>query len=367
MLKNVRFQSIRALRDVTLSLDRLTFLVGPNGCGKSTLLDQVDLLCRCSHSPPSGRHVLGQAEEALTLADPPTMYTTGADKPMVLEGTDHTRRRLFVRCDEPKTRNWFSTVALAAATPGRALTLTVNSSIEEKKALNELLADAFSWRSQRLSLIPAEIAAPVDVRVDQLAPSGYGLASALMAFALNDQETYAALQADMREIVPQFEKLHISRTEIIDAQQGRHGGVVLGMVMRGAGYQPATAISDGTLLALALLTATHSADLPPLVLMDDIDHGLHLSAQVSLIEAIRRVMAVRPELQVICTTHSPYLLDAARPEEVRVMALDESGHTVARPLTEHPDFARQHRGLQTGEFWATFGEDWVRGESAPHG
>ncbi|MBK9370743.1 MAG: AAA family ATPase [Deltaproteobacteria bacterium] len=48
MLNQVHFENIKSLADVTIDLERLTVLVGPNGCGKSTVLDQVDRLCAFS-------------------------------------------------------------------------------------------------------------------------------------------------------------------------------------------------------------------------------------------------------------------------------------------------------------------------------
>lgn len=137
------------------------------------------------------------------------------------------------------------------------------------------------------------------------------------------------------------------------------GGVALGMVMRGAKRVPARQVSDGTLRAAALLTATHDRTAPSLILMDDIDHGLHLEAQLEMIKAIRAVMQVRPELQVICTTHSPYLLHDVAPEEVQVMALDGQGRTRLKPLTDHPEVDRLRSVMTAGELWANLGEPWV--------
>lgn len=367
MLKSVHFQSIKALHDVRVDLDRLTFLVGPNGCGKSTLLDQIEVLCECSRHDPAEKHVLGHAGSVLERHGLPTLQTSG-DTGMMSWTAESTEGKVFsVRSAPVPGREWYDTVALGAKAGGRAESLGSRDHTKEKgKAFDDLISAAFSWRAQRLRLVPQHIALPVDVREDHLDPSGYGLAAVLATFAMNDQDAYAALQADLRTIVPQFDRLHISKVEVRGENGVKHGGVSLGMVMRGAGRLGASAISDGTLLALALLTATHDRDLPPLVLMDDIDHGLHLRAQLTLLHAIRKVMEVRPELQVICTTHSPYLLDAARPEEVRVMVLDASGHTRVRPLVEHPDYEKHHRGLQTGEFWASYGEDWVAAPGQTH-
>ena len=134
------------------------------------------------------------------------------------------------------------------------------------------------------------------------------------------------------------------------------------LAFQGVGRVPAKHASEGTLLALGLLTAVHAHELPNLVLIDDIDHGLHLSAQYTLIKALRGVMAARPELQIVCTSHAPVLLDSFEVDEVRVMALDKDGATRVRPLAEAPGLDRLRRGLGTGELWASLGEDWVLNE-----
>ncbi|HEU4730231.1 MAG TPA: AAA family ATPase [Kofleriaceae bacterium] len=110
------------------------------------------------------------------------------------------------------------------------------------------------------------------------------------------------------------------------------------------------------MLALGLLTKLREPERPQLILLDDIDRGLHLGAQASLVKALRDLLNVDPQLQIVCTTHSPYLLDLFAPAEVRVLALDSERRTHARALTEHPDFGNWKFGTQTGELWAALGE-----------
>ncbi|WP_263451285.1 AAA family ATPase [Hyalangium gracile] len=50
MIQSVRFENFRCLRDVELSLEPLTVLVGPPASGKSTLLEGFDLLLGCDAS-----------------------------------------------------------------------------------------------------------------------------------------------------------------------------------------------------------------------------------------------------------------------------------------------------------------------------
>ena len=54
-------------------------------------------------------------------------------------------------------------------------------------------------------------------------------------------------------------------------------------------------------------------------MIDDIDHGLHPKAQIQFIDLLRQVMVGIPEIQIIATSHSPYILDQLQPNEIRVM------------------------------------------------
>ncbi|MBK9370744.1 MAG: ATP-binding protein [Deltaproteobacteria bacterium] len=162
-------------------------------------------------------------------------------------------------------------------------------------------------------------------------------------------------------MVPQVRQLHFDPVNL--ESEHPHLPPTFGMTMQisfaGGAKVPADQVSDGTLITLALLTALHAKGEPSVILLDDIDHGLHLSAQYTLIKAIRGVMEARPELQIICTSHAPVLLDSFDVKEVRVMALDKDGATRVKPLAEAPGFERLSRGMGTGEIWASLGEDWV--------
>jgi len=103
---------------------------------------------------------------------------------------------------------------------------------------------------------------------------------------------------------------------------------------------PEDLLSEGTVLTLGLLTKLRERARPRLLLLDSIARGLHLAAQARLVAVLRQMMKLDPELQSICTTHSPYLLDLFDP-------------------AEHPEFHKWKFGTQTCELWAALGEDWV--------
>ncbi len=82
---------------------------------------------------------------------------------------------------------------------------------------------------------------------------------------------------------------------------------------------PAPAISEGTLVTLAILTAiihddslkqdggVKEARRPKTILLDNIESGLQPSAQRDLIRQLRRLQETRPELQITFASHSPYI------------------------------------------------------------
>src|SRR5205823_12183893 len=102
----------------------------------------------------------------------------------------------------------------------------------------------------------------------------------------------------------------------------------------GAPGIPASAAGNGTLLTLGLLTALATAA-SPLFMINDFGRGLHPVAQGDLVKQIRGIQENRPDLQIVATSHAPYLVDSLAAEEVLMTALGEDGYAMVKPLTAH--------------------------------
>jgi predicted ATPase len=100
---------------------------------------------------------------------------------------------------------------------------------------------------------------------------------------------------------------------------------------------PAHAISEGTMLALGLLTVLMNPNQPNLVLLDDVEQGLHPKAQRDLIAVFKEIIQANPNLQIIFSTHSPYIVDGLIPSQVHLLSNNNLGVTRCRRLDEHPD------------------------------
>lgn len=359
MLRSVQMRNIRALLDVSVDLRPFTVLVGPNGCGKSTLLDEIERICHFIGPEVQVGHTLGTLGRILQECDLGALRTNGTSDPLgwAATGENDAEALLVSVVDSKETPWWKGTTAVVKCSGDSATLTSMPDPSREKLAHFQALSAALGWRALRLRLMPDAVAEPCPVTLNELHPSGFGLATVLKDLAANDPAAYAAVQVDLKKVVTHFRELRFNKT-IVEGVPAN----ALELVMQGAGRVPASQVSDGTLLALALLTATHNRDLPWLILMDDIDHGLHLGAQYAMVKAIRAVMEVRPELQVVCTTHSPILLDSFDLAEVRVMALDANGHTRVKPLSAHPRLDEWRSTYSAGELWANLGEDWVLGD-----
>jgi len=126
----------------------------------------------------------------------------------------------------------------------------------------------------------------------------------------------------------------------------------------------ARAVSEGTLLVTALLTAIMWTPEINCLLIDDLERGLHPKAQRELVGAIKLIQAADPALQVVFSTHSPYIADELDASPVVVVASDEQARVHARRLSEHPNAERALEVLSTGEFLSAEGEDWVLDSAA---
>lgn len=304
MIRKILIEGVRTHERTEIELGRLTCLVGPNGSGKSTVLQSFEVLFGAKF--PSWMRA-GASGWAITAEDNLGNLAAVEVTKNVLRFTGQEYLAVFVcRLD--------SEVLRAAS---------------ESNVLPKLL------------------------------PNGAQLAHVLANWKLSDESKFQAILNQLKEVVPALENLRPHST-LIDKKPVFE----LFFDFRTAPRVPAQAVSEGTLLALGLLTMLHEVSPPQetdrstVVLLDDIDRGLHPDAQLELIKLLRELAELK-DLQIVMTTHSPYIVDALAPQEVCVLALDETGTTRARMLSEIPGADRYRGMLSTGQLWSSQGESWV--------
>lgn len=378
MITEVRFEEFRALRDVRVKLSPLTVFVGPNSSGKTSVLEGIHTMLG-----------LGTQRVAEVLVGPQRadlQRNTRATQPM----------RVTLSLGKAGTLTWEVEAGAERANAPSSFRLRVSRGAKSVELGNDplplygALGDDFadlvraSYSTAFLRLSPRDLAMPhySDEERPRLSNTGEGLASVIADLWTNAPERRDAIIEALRQVVPSVLRVRTERAKItrrefeyITVGEARlpqqrdvslWGHNVLLDTTSGDSI-PLSRASEGTVLTLGLVTALHGVDRPRTLLMDDIDRALHPKAQQDLVKLLRAVMAADPALQVIATSHSPFLLDELQHEEVRVTTLSDDGAVLCGALNEHPDFARWSGQVKPGELWMSGLEDWLqkRGTSTP--
>jgi predicted ATPase len=351
----VEFVNFRSCQNVRLDLSpsRLTVLVGPNGSGKSSLLYGTSYISQVTrgklHALFSGprdvrRLRSGGATSAMELS-----ITAGAEVELRLRAEpteDDTTFTVSLRSGDT-TQSWTS--------PGQRSSPPLPSRPESH----------IFWPSVFLRFRAEALARPSEVKDrPQLNFDGSGLPTLLAHLATTDPARLKQLVESVRKVVPEVEETRQklrqwepNRPLARDEREAPTFQYQLEVKMSGV-WVPADLLSEGTLLAFGIQAVLNQRRPPRILLMDDIDRGLHPKAQRTLIQQLKEVSSHERGPQIIVSTHSPYILDELPAESVRVVRAHE-GRTRVRGLVDHPEWQEWKSSMTAGEFWTYVGEDWL--------
>lgn len=356
---HVEFVNFKGCKDVRLDLATtgLTVLVGPNGSGKSTLIHGISFVSQVT------RGKLGALFSG--PRDVRRLRSGGATKAMELAigAQNGVELRLSAEpaSDDDETR---FTVSLKPGKGKKVQSWTVPGS-PPSPPLPLRPESRLFWPSVLLRFHAAALAEPSEVVEGEprLSFDGSGLPTVLAYLATTDPQRLHKIVEKVRQVVPAVEETRqtLRRWESNRIDEGKREPPTfryqLDVKMKGAGWVPADLLSEGTLFAFGIHAVLHQRQPPRILLMDDIDRGLHPKAQQSLIQQIKQV-ADAGGPQIVLSTHSPYILDELPPESVRVVRSDGGG-TRVRALVDHPEWEEWKSSMIPGEFWMYVGEDWL--------
>jgi energy-coupling factor transporter ATP-binding protein EcfA2 len=368
-IDRLELQNFKCVRSASVPLRPLTVLVGANGAGKSSVLQALFLLSQLRHNKPGSlfrgpwaperlRTTNGRGELRLTLQDTAAGQEVSYVARQTETGVEHRV--------EAKVRSWahvydFARPLGSSAPPLRDLPIF--------RAVGGTIL--LGLEARRLAAASALGVEP------SIAPDGSGLPSVLADLAATAPDRLQAIFEATRAVIPSFGGARMpraavprTRREVRSIDGERHERTVEDALVGNAlqiqvsgQWIDADLASEGTLLMLGLMTIVHGQRGTRLLLMDDIDRALHPKAQRQLMQHLKQLTTEGERLQIVCTTHSPYLLDGVEPEDVVVVRAEEGGAASFRRLTEHPEWVKWRGELAAGEFWSYVGEDWL--ESAP--
>jgi len=334
VISSVAFRNFKALREARVELRPFNLIVGPNGSGKTSLIQallRLRTLARL-HAAPAGAVEVPNAERAsleFRFASP------------------HECAFARLSCVEQLVCDQIEIGGV-----GEAERVSV---IREIEGIRAYLFDHYAM---------AEPSAAAKADVLELAQNGGNLAAVLAALRESYPENFAQLEAELRQIVPEFAAIEISQSGAAEGSKA----VSIGLRLRGGGgasvsgeVVTADNLSQGTLYLLAVLFLVFQPKPPSVVCIEEIDRGMHPRWLRALRDLLYRLSyprdfgETREPVQVLATTHSPYLLDLFKdhPEEIII----SQKHGLSAHFERLSD--RADLGSLLGE--ASLGDLWFSG------
>jgi len=380
-LKRLEIHNYKSLRNVVLEPAPLSVFVGPNAAGKSNFADALDFLGEVYRWDLEGavqkkggfeniyfRQAARPGEAIWFRVAIEIPYTEWSSDPLVVslakliqekmpEGDivfehdfdlrirprggalfriDSEEIRIFLSEEDAARRSLLHIIrdqrGLAIEGSEREDSLGHLFNIQGYRDLlsnlpdSRLLLDVLKLLPFSSMAVPRSVAA---LRVFQLSPQacresgvptpnadldrfGKNLPAVIDYLKRNEPQKFDELLNAVRWIMPTLESIE---TDFTHTKK-------LGLFLKESGVkQPWAAedISDGTIQAIALLTATFDPRISILVI-EEPENSVHPWALRSFVEAFR---AVSEKKQIFLTTHSPILIDQVRPEELWVVQRPE--------------------------------------------
>ena len=374
-IEYLKVQNFRALREVEFrDLTPLTVLLGPNGSGKSTVFDVFAFLAECFElGLRRAWDKRGRAKELKTRgADGPVTieikyrepgfplitYHLAVDEraggPVVVEewlrwkrGSHGQPFRFLdyregkgkaVSGEQPDEQDSRIDVPLKSADLLAVNALGQFAEHPRVAALREFIT---GWYVSYLSADSAR-GQPEAGPQERMTRTGDNLANVIQYLAEQHGDRLEQIFDVLRRRVPRIERV---------LAETMPDGRLLLQIKDAPFSHPVLAkfASDGTLKMLAYLVLLYDPVPPPFIGIEEPENFLHPRLLPELAEECR---AASERTQLLVTTHSPFFLNALRPEEVRVLWRDEQGYTQTRRAADLPGVSEfVAHGALLGQLW----------------
>lgn len=350
-IESLRVENYRALRRVEFDkLTPMTVLLGPNGSGKSTVFDVFNFLSECFQF--GLRHAWdrrGRGKELKTRGSSGPIvfdlkYREHRDMPVItyhlaidegskgpevveewLQWRRGTRGRPFrflefargegsaVSGEMPDEDDKRIPQKLRSPDLIAVSTLGQFSDHPRVAALREFITD---WYVSYLSIDQTR-SQPEAGPQERLSKGGENLPNVIQYLKEQHPDRLEKIFEVLRQRIPRLER--------VEAEPMPDGRLLL-QIKDAPFEQPVLSrfASDGTMKLLAYLSVLYDPEPPRFIGIEEPENYLHPKLLPELAEECR---AAAERSQLLITSHSPFLLNAMRPEEVRILYRDEQGYT----------------------------------------
>jgi len=393
-LLGIRIQNFRSLADVGIGqtkyasgdpLPGMSCFIGPNGSGKSSLLDAFGFISQClsdgvetacDHSARGGFERLrtqgkkGPIKFELFFdggaPERPIVYELSVDQvggvPTVVQEALRQRRKgetrgkpyYFLKLSRGKGKVWAGAYSAAdddkyaervTLADSTQLGIASLGNLDKHPRIVQTREYVEQWY---LSYFVPDAARELPAAGAQrfLDRKGSNIGNVLQHFQRQHPKEFKGILKRVASAVPGLKSI---ATKISDDKR-------LLIRFDEAGYTDPfyqQSMSDGTLKMLAYAVLLADPEPRPFMGIEEPENGLY----VQVIEQLARLLVseatkAQPKTQVLVTTHSPYFVDALKPEQVWLMEKGKDGFSKVTRTADLPTISELAKeGIPLGSLW----------------
>jgi AAA15 family ATPase/GTPase len=362
MLKRVSIQNFKSLKDVTLDLQKVNLLIGPNNSGKTNFLkalesfsfdglrsQNIDVLEAISY-----KHKRVDITYEFDYIPDPNGY-------MILNDTEkkisiyHCIQKSVVQND-----NWTGSIENV---PDDWFINEFGEKIDTLSPSHSRREFADFIKTKVYRPDPSKLIQQVKFSADhvELLADCSNLISFYFYVDSNFKQKAKKIQDNLSRCIPE-----ISYFTLPPVKVGNDSMLGLRFFDKDEYSYWADEVSEGVLYFLALLCIINQPNPPKLLLLEEPEKGIHPRRIWEVMKLIFQ-LAEEKDIQIILTTHNEHIVNtfSTIPESVFVFDKDDDGATYVRNLQKDiidvTDRKSEELGLDKIDLTSNLGENWLYG------
>ncbi|MBO0934034.1 AAA family ATPase [Fibrella aquatilis] len=358
MLKRVSIQNFKSLKDVTLDLQKVNLLIGPNNSGKTNFLKALEFF---------NKNVLQNSSISLEQILNDSFMRSSSYVSLELTYRRHEEHILFGR--RISFQNKHESPSYQLITKDAIEISRDNNGYPDVDYLRDQYDNFTIYRPDPNKIVYPGIVGNGEEVVKADASNIVGFLDLMLG--KYRRNVFVRIESDINICIPEFNEIKIEDVFDVTEETRRLFGdrsfkrIGLANIERDITYW-ADELSEGTLYFLALLCIINQPNPPKLLLLEEPEKGIHPRRIWEVMKFIFQ-LAEEKDIQVILTTHNEHVVNAfaSMPEAVFVFDKDLEGATfvqnLQRDIIEPSHKKSEELGLDKIDFTSNLGESWMYG------
>ena len=362
MLKRVSIQNFKSLKDVTLDLQKVNLLIGPNNSGKTNFLKAL-VIFPTADSQTQNIETIKSFSYKHRIVDIKFSFVYEYKKGTYIDANYNLTSDKFLNFSQESKISINNDLGSVKVDNEHYFT-DINERETTTNVRSGHLTEFFGFiRTVVFRPDPSRLIQQVNFSADQieLLADCSNLISFYFYIDSNFKRNSKKIQDDLSKCIPE-----ISYFTLPPVKVGSESKLGLRFFDKEENGYWADEVSEGVLYFIALLCIINQPNPPKLLLLEEPEKGIHPRRIREVMDFIFQ-LAEEKNIQIILTTHNEHVLDdfATRPEAVFVFDKDEEGATYVRNLQkdiiEPTNERNRELGLDEIDLTTNLSENWLYG------